>query len=66
MSARLWSQNYLYKESEVTLLLSRIIKISEAQKEVAAAKHLILEKVSEVKELQKRITHSAEARVPCK
>ncbi|XP_004854155.1 tudor and KH domain-containing protein [Heterocephalus glaber] len=54
------------KESEGTLLLSRLIKISGTQKEVAAAKHLILEKVSEDEELRKRIAHSAEARVPRK
>ncbi|XP_013365397.1 PREDICTED: tudor and KH domain-containing protein isoform X2 [Chinchilla lanigera] len=54
------------KESEGTLLLSRLIKISGTQKEVAAAKHLILEKVSEDEELRKRISHSAEARVPRK
>nr|KAF6414565.1 tudor and KH domain containing [Molossus molossus] len=54
------------KESEGTLLLSRLIKISGTQKEVAAAKHLILEKVSEDEELRKRITHSAETRVPRK
>ncbi|XP_023577188.1 tudor and KH domain-containing protein-like isoform X1 [Octodon degus] len=54
------------KESDGTLLLSRLIKISGTQKEVAAAKHLILEKVSEDEELRKRITHSAEARVPRK
>uniref|UniRef100_A0A673TN56 Tudor and KH domain-containing protein n=1 Tax=Suricata suricatta TaxID=37032 RepID=A0A673TN56_SURSU len=51
------------KESEGTLLLSRLIKISGTQKEVAAAKHLILEKVSEDEELRKRIAHSAETRV---
>ncbi|XP_063482360.1 tudor and KH domain-containing protein isoform X1 [Symphalangus syndactylus] len=54
------------KESEGTLLLSRLIKISGTQKEVAAAKHLILEKVSEDEELRKRIAHSAETRVPRK
>ncbi|XP_036308890.1 tudor and KH domain-containing protein isoform X1 [Pipistrellus kuhlii] len=54
------------KESEGTLLLSRLIKISGTQKEVTAAKHLILEKVSEDEELRKRITHSAETRVPRK
>uniref|UniRef100_H0WJG0 Tudor and KH domain-containing protein n=2 Tax=Otolemur garnettii TaxID=30611 RepID=H0WJG0_OTOGA len=54
------------KESEGTLLLSRRIKISGTQKEVAAAKHLILEKVSEDEELRKRIAHSAETRVPRK
>ncbi|KAM5256725.1 tudor and KH domain-containing protein isoform 1-T1 [Ctenodactylus gundi] len=54
------------KESEGTLLLSRLIKISGTQKEVAAAKHLILEKVSEDEELRKRIAHSAESRVPRK
>ncbi|XP_037681900.1 tudor and KH domain-containing protein isoform X2 [Choloepus didactylus] len=54
------------KESEGTLLLSRLIKISGTQKEVAAAKHLILEKVSEDEELRKRIARSAEARVPRK
>ncbi|XP_012998620.1 tudor and KH domain-containing protein isoform X2 [Cavia porcellus] len=54
------------KESEGTLLLSRLVKISGTQKEVAAAKHLILEKVSEDEELRKRIAHSAEARVPRK
>ncbi|KAM6167502.1 tudor and KH domain-containing protein isoform 2-T2 [Erethizon dorsatum] len=54
------------KESEGTLLLSRLIKISGTQKEVAAAKHLILEKVSEDEELRKRIVHSAESRVPRK
>lgn len=54
------------KESEGTLLLSRLIKISGTQKEVATAKHLILEKVSEDEELRKRIAHSAEARVPRK
>ncbi|XP_004404333.1 PREDICTED: tudor and KH domain-containing protein [Odobenus rosmarus divergens] len=54
------------KESEGTLLLSRLIKISGTQKEVAAAKHLILEKVSEDEELRKRIAHSAETRIPRK
>ncbi|XP_062049577.1 tudor and KH domain-containing protein [Lepus europaeus] len=54
------------KESEGTLLLSRLIKISGTQKEVAAAKHLILEKVSEDEELRKRIAHSTETRVPRK
>ncbi|XP_008693866.2 tudor and KH domain-containing protein [Ursus maritimus] len=54
------------KESEGTLLLSRLIKISGTQREVAAAKHLILEKVSEDEELRKRIAHSAETRVPRK
>ncbi|XP_049621931.1 tudor and KH domain-containing protein [Suncus etruscus] len=54
------------KESEGSLLLSRLIKISGTQKEVAAAKHLILEKVSEDEELRKRIVHSAETRVPRK
>ncbi|KAM9686389.1 tudor and KH domain-containing protein [Trichechus inunguis] len=54
------------KESEGTLLLSRLIKISGTQKEVTTAKHLILEKVSEDEELRKRITHSAETRVPRK
>nr|XP_019595591.1 PREDICTED: tudor and KH domain-containing protein isoform X1 [Rhinolophus sinicus] len=54
------------KESEGTLLLSRLIKISGTQKEVAAAKHLILEKVSEDEELRKRIAHAAETRVPRK
>lgn len=54
------------KESEGTLLLSRLIKISGTQKEVATAKHLILEKVSEDEELRKRIAHSAETRVPRK
>ncbi|KAM8816780.1 tudor and KH domain-containing protein [Rhynchonycteris naso] len=54
------------KDSEGTLLLSRLIKISGTQKEVAAAKHLILEKVSEDEELRKRIAHSAETRVPRK
>nr|XP_031544828.1 tudor and KH domain-containing protein isoform X2 [Vicugna pacos] len=54
------------KEPEGTLLLSRLIKISGTQKEVAAAKHLILEKVSEDEELRKRIAHSAETRVPRK
>ncbi|XP_068394297.1 tudor and KH domain-containing protein [Eschrichtius robustus] len=54
------------KESEGTLLLSRLIKISGTQKEVAAAKHLILEKVLEDEELRKRIAHSAETRVPRK
>ncbi|XP_015358395.2 tudor and KH domain-containing protein [Marmota marmota marmota] len=54
------------KESEGTLLLSRLIKISGTQKEVAAAKHLILEKVSEDEELRKRIANSAETRVPRK
>ncbi|XP_007460359.1 PREDICTED: tudor and KH domain-containing protein isoform X2 [Lipotes vexillifer] len=54
------------KGSEGTLLLSRLIKISGTQKEVAAAKHLILEKVSEDEELRKRIAHSAETRVPRK
>ncbi|XP_058897740.1 tudor and KH domain-containing protein isoform X2 [Kogia breviceps] len=54
------------KESEGILLLSRLIKISGTQKEVAAAKHLILEKVSEDEELRKRIAHSAETRVPRK
>ncbi|OBS76125.1 hypothetical protein A6R68_17416, partial [Neotoma lepida] len=49
------------KESEGTLLLSRLIKISGTQKE-----HLILEKVSEDEELRKRIAHSAETRVPRK
>ncbi|KFO18230.1 Tudor and KH domain-containing protein [Fukomys damarensis] len=49
------------KESEGTLLLSRLIKISGTQKE-----HLILEKVSEDEELRKRIVHSAEARIPRK
>ena len=33
---------------------------------MAAAKHLILEKVSEDEELRKRIAHSAETRVPRK
>ncbi|XP_027717278.1 tudor and KH domain-containing protein-like isoform X1 [Vombatus ursinus] len=51
------------KESEGTLLLTRLIKLSGTQKEVAAAKHLILEKVSEDEELRKRIAHSAESRV---
>ncbi|XP_077012106.1 tudor and KH domain-containing protein isoform X2 [Tamandua tetradactyla] len=54
------------KESEGTLLLSRLIKISGTQKEVAAAKHLILEKVSEDEELRKRIAHSVETRIPRK
>uniref|UniRef100_A0A452RZK7 Tudor and KH domain-containing protein n=2 Tax=Ursus americanus TaxID=9643 RepID=A0A452RZK7_URSAM len=54
------------KESEGTLLLSRLITISGTQREVAAAKHLILEKVSEDEELRKRIAHSAETRVPRK
>uniref|UniRef100_H0XKE4 Tudor domain-containing protein n=1 Tax=Otolemur garnettii TaxID=30611 RepID=H0XKE4_OTOGA len=54
------------KDSKGTLLLSRLIKISGTQKEVAAAKHLILEKVSEDEELQKRIAPSAETRVPGK
>ncbi|XP_008826421.1 tudor and KH domain-containing protein isoform X2 [Nannospalax galili] len=54
------------KESEGTLLLSRLIKISGTQKEVAAAKYLILEKVSEDEELRKRIARSAETRVPRK
>ncbi|XP_006900141.1 PREDICTED: tudor and KH domain-containing protein isoform X2 [Elephantulus edwardii] len=54
------------KDSEGTLLLSRLIKISGTQKEVETAKHLILEKVSEDEELRKRITHSAETRVPRK
>ncbi|XP_062961446.1 tudor and KH domain-containing protein isoform X2 [Cynocephalus volans] len=54
------------RESEGTLLLSRLIKISGTQKEVTAAKHLILEKVSEDEELRKRIAHSAETRVPRK
>ncbi|XP_059943697.1 tudor and KH domain-containing protein isoform X2 [Mesoplodon densirostris] len=54
------------KESEGTLLLSRLIKISGTQKEVAVAKHLILEKVSEDEEFRKRIAHSAETRVPRK
>ncbi|XP_049736453.1 tudor and KH domain-containing protein isoform X2 [Elephas maximus indicus] len=54
------------KESEGTLLLSRLIKISGTQKEVTAAKHLILEKVSEDEELRKRIAHSVETRVPRK
>ncbi|XP_057356725.1 tudor and KH domain-containing protein isoform X3 [Manis pentadactyla] len=54
------------KEPEGMLLLSRLIKISGTQKEVTAAKHLILEKVSEDEELRKRITHSAETRVPRK
>ncbi|XP_007949054.1 tudor and KH domain-containing protein [Orycteropus afer afer] len=54
------------KESEGTLLLSRLIQISGTQKEVATAKHLILEKVSEDEELRKRIAHSAETRVPRK
>ncbi|KAB0389817.1 hypothetical protein E2I00_011011, partial [Balaenoptera physalus] len=49
------------KESEGTLLLSRLIKISGTQKE-----HLILEKVLEDEELRKRIAHSAETRVPRK
>ncbi|XP_008573363.1 PREDICTED: tudor and KH domain-containing protein isoform X2 [Galeopterus variegatus] len=54
------------RESEGTLLLSRLIKISGTQKEVTAAKHLILEKVSEDEELRKRIAHSVETRVPRK
>ncbi|KAM6220153.1 tudor and KH domain-containing protein isoform 1-T1 [Rhynchocyon petersi] len=54
------------KEAEGKLLLSRLIKISGTQKEVEAAKHLILEKVSEDEELRKRITRSAESRVPRK
>ncbi|XP_051055226.1 tudor and KH domain-containing protein [Phodopus roborovskii] len=54
------------KESEGTLLLSRLIKISGTQREVATAKHLILEKVAEDEELRKRIAHSAETRVPRK
>lgn len=54
------------KESDGSLLLSRLIKISGTQKEVAAARHLILEKVSEDEELRKRIVHSAETRVPRK
>ncbi|XP_040596668.1 tudor and KH domain-containing protein-like isoform X1 [Mesocricetus auratus] len=44
------------KESEGSLLLSRLIKISGTQKEVEAAKHLIMEKVLE--ELRNRITLS--------
>ncbi|KAM7329237.1 hypothetical protein ACRRTK_010850 [Alexandromys fortis] len=51
------------KDPEGKLLLSRLIKISGTQKEVAAAKHLILEKVLEDEELRKRIAHSAETRV---
>uniref|UniRef100_H0XXS9 K Homology domain-containing protein n=1 Tax=Otolemur garnettii TaxID=30611 RepID=H0XXS9_OTOGA len=54
------------EESKGTLLLSRLIKISGTQTKVAAAKHLILEKVSEDKELQKGIASSAETRVPGK
>uniref|UniRef100_A0A8C2LSF7 K Homology domain-containing protein n=1 Tax=Cricetulus griseus TaxID=10029 RepID=A0A8C2LSF7_CRIGR len=54
------------KGSEGTLLLSRLVNISGTQKEVAAAKQLILEKVSEDEELGKRIAHSAETRVPRK
>ncbi|XP_040596612.1 tudor and KH domain-containing protein-like [Mesocricetus auratus] len=52
------------KESEGTLLQSRLIKISGTQKEVEAAKQLIMEKVLEDEDLPNRIADSAETRVP--
>ncbi|XP_040606805.1 tudor and KH domain-containing protein-like [Mesocricetus auratus] len=53
-----------HKESEGTLLQSRLVKISGTRKEVEAAQRLIMEKVLEDEDLPNRIAHSAETRVP--